>query len=647
MKRKHVVLLALLAAGQAASAQETGDTAHRQLDQVVVTATKYPVKQSQTGKVVIVVTHEELEKAAGKPLGEVLSEQTGITVTGALNDPGTNQSILIRGAGSGRALILVDGIPVTDPTQTDNSFDINLIPVTMIERIEISKGAQSTLYGSDAIAGVINIITIKSDIKKPISAKASFSGGNYGTYNGNAQVYGKLAQKLTYNIRYNRDHSDGFSAAHDSSRTTGHTPFDRDGYRGDLIAGNLAWNPVEPLTVKSFLQYSHYTVDLDAGPFEDARDYTSANKSLMAGGGFTYKLSNTTINGNYLYSTSDHRLQEDSVFGQNYYNDHYFGKSQFAEVYASTKLGYGLTLLTGGDFRFNSMNESGISGTYPVSFKDTSISQNSLYSSLLYTGNMGLSVELGGRLNTDSRFGSNYTYTFNPAWLIDKNWKLYGSIASAFKAPTLYQLYSAYGDPALQPERSTTYEGGLQYNDDKLNLRATWFHRNIRDGIDFNYFTYLYYNFDNEKGDGIEFEGKYKFNEYVSLSANYTWLHMKERTQSHVSYEDTAYNYALRVPVHTINFTLGLHPLANFYVGITGHYESKRYDVGGFDANFNALPDAVLDPFFIVNLYGEYKLTRRLKVFVDGRNITDKKFFTLYGYNSIPAMWSGGATIEF
>jgi len=640
----------LLAASQwsSAQAQEAGDTSRRQLDQVVVTATKYPVKQSQTGKVVIVVTHDELEKAAGKPLGEVLSEQAGITVSGALNDPGTNQSIFIRGAGSGRALVLIDGIPVNDPTQTDNSFDINLIPVSMIERIEISKGAQSTLYGSDAIAGVVNIITIKSDIQKPFNGKASFSGGTYGTYNGNAQVYGRLDKKLTYTIRYNRDHSDGFPAAYDSAKTTTPAvPYSHKGYTGDLVAGNLAWNPVQPLTIKGFLQYSHYNLGIDAGPFQAAQDYTSASKSLMAGGGFTYKLPNTTINGNYLYSTSDRTLLEDSVFGQTYLYDHYFGKSQFAEIYASTRLGYGLTLLTGGDYRFNSMNESGLSGTYPLNFKDTSVSQNSLYSSLLYTGDMGLSVELGGRLNTDSRFGSNYTYTFNPAWLIDNNWKIYGSIASAFKAPTLYQLYSAYGDPTLQPEKSTSYEGGLQYNDNRWNLRATYFHRNVKDGIDFNYFTYLYYNYDNEKGDGIEWEGKYQFNDYVSLSANYTWLHMREKTQSHLDYDDTAYSYALRVPEHTINFTLGLRPHPNFYVGITGHYESKRYDIGGFDANYNPLPDAVLNPFFILNLYAEYKVCRRLKFFVDGRNITDKKFFTIYGYNSIPAMWNGGATIEF
>ena len=210
-------------------------TTGKQLDEVVVTATKYPVKQSQTGKVVIVIPHEEIEKSIGKPLGELLGEQAGITVAGALNDPGTNQSVFIRGAGSGRALVLIDGMPVNDPTALDNSFDINLIPVTMIERIEISKGAQSTLYGSDAIAGVINIITIKPDIKTPFNLrKASLSGGNYGTYNGNAQVYGKLADQLTYNIRYNHDHTSGFPTAHDSPNRPSRCPLQTTAIAGTM-----------------------------------------------------------------------------------------------------------------------------------------------------------------------------------------------------------------------------------------------------------------------------------------------------------------------------------------------------------------------------------------------------------------------------
>jgi vitamin B12 transporter len=646
MISKHWAFLLLSVTGSV-SAFAQNDSTVQQLDEVVVTATKYPVKQSQTGKVVIVIPHEDIEKSIGKPLGELLSEQAGITVNGALNDPGTNQSIFIRGAGSGRALVLVDGIPVNDPSETDNSFDITLIPVTMIERIEISKGAQSTLYGSDAIAGVINIITIKPDIKTPFNGKASLSGGNYGTYNGNAQFYGKLADQLTYNVRYNHDHTDGFPTAHDSSHTPSKVPFVNDGFHGDQLAGNLAWNPVSALTIKGFLQYSNYTNELDAGAFTPAVDYTGANKSLLAGGGFTYKLPATTITANYLYSTSDRHLQEDSIYGQSYFTDQYFGKSQFVEVYARTNLGFGLTLLNGADYRFSSMNENGNAGGYPLAFKDTSVSQTSMYSSLLYSGHCGLSVELGGRLNTDSRYGSNYTYTFNPAWLIGRNWKLYGSIASAFKAPTLYQLYSPFGDPGLLPEKSSSYEAGIQFSNTAINTRATWFHRKTRDGIDYNYFTNLYYNYDEEKGNGIEWEGTLKIARIWSLTANYTWLKMQERTQSHVSYKDTSYDYALRVPGHTVNLTLGVRPAGGLFISLGGHYESKRFDIGGYDVNFNPLPDVSLDPFFILNSYAEYRPIRRLKLFAEGRNILNRKFFTIYGYNSIPVMFTAGVSVEF
>jgi vitamin B12 transporter len=639
MISKHWAFLLLSVTGSvSAFSQSTKDSTGKQLDQVIVTATKYPVKQSQTGKVVIVITHEEIEKSVGKPLGELLGEQAGIIVSGSLNNPGTNQSVFIRGAGSGRALLLIDGIPVSDPTATDNSFDINLIPVTMIERIEISKGAQSTLYGSDAIAGVINIITIKSDVKTPFNAKVSGSGGNYGVYNANAQVFGKVADQLTYNVRYNHDHSSGFPTATDTFKTApSPVPFLNDGFKSDLVAGNLGWNATSALAVKGFFQYSQYSTDIDYGAFTPAVDYTSKTKSLLAGGGFTYKLANTTITGNYRYGTSQLQLLEDSVYGQSYYTDHYVGTSQYLEMFASTNLGYGFTLLNGADYRYAAMHEASNYGD----FSDTSVSQTSMYSSLLYSGKSGLSAELGGRLNTDSRYGSNYTYTFNPAWLIDPNWKIYGSIATAFKAPTLYQLYSPYGDPSLLPETSKSYEGGIQFNNNLLNTRATYFHRNTKNGIDYNFFTNLYYNYDEEWGNGIEWEGSIKFAKIWSLSANYTWTKMKQQTQTHESYDDTTYDYALRVPEHTVNVTLGVRPVSGLYVSLTSHYESKRYDIGGYDA-----PDVVLKPFAILNGYAEYKVVTHLKIFVEARNIFDKKFVTVYGFNSIPAMFTAGATVE-
>src|SRR5688572_16884605 len=152
------------------------------LEELVLTPGKFEQKQSRTGKVVTVISKEELEKSAGKTVAQVLNEQAGISIAGANNAPGSVQTVFMRGASTGRTLILIDGIPVSDPSMIYNEYDLNLISVHDIERIEICRGAQSTLYGSDAVAGAINIITIKKDISKPFNVKATSSFGNKNTF---------------------------------------------------------------------------------------------------------------------------------------------------------------------------------------------------------------------------------------------------------------------------------------------------------------------------------------------------------------------------------------------------------------------------------------------------------------------------------
>jgi vitamin B12 transporter len=176
MTKKLLALSALLAA---MNAQAQDSTAKRELDEVVVTATKYPVKLSETGKVVTVIGREQMERSSGKSLAQVLTEQTGIIVNGANSNPGKDKSIFLRGASNDYTLILLDGIPVNDPSGAGGAFDLRLFPVEQIDHIEILKGSQSTLYGSDAVAGVINIIT-----KKKGSKAIGFNGGaTYGSFN--------------------------------------------------------------------------------------------------------------------------------------------------------------------------------------------------------------------------------------------------------------------------------------------------------------------------------------------------------------------------------------------------------------------------------------------------------------------------------
>jgi vitamin B12 transporter len=610
------------------------------LDQVEVTSNKYPVKQSQSGKVIIVIDRATIDKSAGKTLSELLNEQAGVIVSGSLNNLGTNQSIYMQGAGDGRTLITIDGVPVMDPTAINNFFDINLISLDNVERIEICKGSQSTLYGSDAIAGVINIITVKPGITTPLNVKATVARGNYGTDKADLQVYGKIARQLVYNVRYAELNSTGFSAAYDSS---GHGNFDNDGDHQSSITSNLAWEASKTLTIKGFAQYNYYNTDVDAGAFKDAKDETNANNNFLGGFGFTYKKGATTLNGNYRYNTTSRLNIEDSVLGQNYHNYFYKGRTQYAELFGNTNLGRGFTWLYGGDYSFDLMGSNNFDQGYaPTIIDDTSYSQVSLYTSMFYTKD-NFNVELGGRFNDHSKYGNHETYTFNPSYNLCNNWKVYASVSSGYKAPSLYQLYAPYGsgNPKLQPETSVNYEAGVQYTNKIFTSRVNYFNRQIQNGLDFDYVNFVYYNFTRENAQGIEWENTLKISKVFSVTANYTWTKEKVTMQSRVTTNDTTYDYALRQPEHTVNASLNIQPVQKLLISVSAHYESKRYDVGGYQ-----VPDVVLNDFCILNAYAQYEYSKSVKFFVDTKNITNEKFFTLYGYNSIPFMFSGGVTVN-
>lgn len=620
----------------------------KQLDEVVITATKFPLKQSLTGKVVTVITKEELERNNGRTVGQVLNQQAGITINGAYGSPGTNQTIFTRGASSGRTLILIDGIPVNDPSLIYNEFDINLLSINDIQRIEVCRGAQSTLYGSDAIAGVINIITTNKDVNKPLNISSILVGGNEGTFKGHVQLYGKK-EKLSYSLRYSKLLTDGFSSARD---TSGKGNFDKDGYNGNIANAHVQFQASDQLLIKGFFQYNQYKNDIDASAFNDDKDFAINNKNLITGAGFQYKHDFLQITGNYQYSDITRTYIDDSAsiggFSKYSKND-YYGKAQFLELYASTKLGSGFTLLQGGDYRFASMNNQYLSissfGPFKSSFKDTVMSQGSAYASLSYNGaGTKFNVELGGRLNVHSRYGSNSTYTFNPSFSFSKTWRLFGSIASGFKAPSLYQLYDgSAGNRSLNPEKSLNYEIGIQQSGKLLSNRVVFFYRDIKNGIDYNNITFKYFNFLKQIARGIEWESSVKPASWVAITVNYTFLSLTENTQNRrLLNKDTSYNYALRRPAHNLNADVQFQISTAFSAGVNFKFVSDRHDVGGYKAN-----DVLLDSYAILGAHANYQINEHINVFTDFQNLTDKKFTDARGYNSIPFLFTAGLSLKW
>jgi len=636
---KKLMLLSLLFSAKMVSAQQDTTT----LDEVVVTANKMAQKQSTTGKVVTVITKADLEKMGNKNLATLLQEQVGVTVNGASNNAGSVQTIFTRGASGGRTLVLLDGIPVNDPSFINNDLDLNLFATNSIERIEICRGAQSTLYGSDAIAGVINIITTSKDISKPLQINASTILGSFGTVKNNLQVAGKK-NKWTYSARLAQTNSKGFSAAID---TTGKNNFDADAYNGTALHGQLNYAATEHLSFKAFSMYNKYKAGVDAGIFRDDRDFTITNSSLLVGTGFVYKKNNWQITGTYQHNTLDrHFFNDSSHKTSNWFekND-YAAASDYAEIFTSVKLSDRLTALLGVDYRKGSysQNYASISGWGPYNFKDPTrfAEQSAVYGSLLYTSlNKKLTLELGSRGNKHSVYGNNQTFTLNPSFALSANTRMFASVSTGFKAPSLYQISI---NDKLDPEKATSYEAGLSYQNKTLQTRLVYFNRQTANGIDYNYINFQYFNYVKQAVNGLEFEFRKSITNQLSAFANYTYLQGKETTQNRITNKDTiTYNYLLRRPAHQLNMGVSAQVNTKLRLEVTGRYASKRRDVGGYGA-----PDVELKSYVTLAANAGYQLNKHWRFTADIQNFTNTKYYEVYGFTTMPFNASIGAVFSW
>jgi len=336
----------------------------------------------------------------------------------------------------------------------------------------------------------------------------------------------------------------------------------------------------------------------------------------------------------------------------------YNARSQYAEVFGNLKLKHGFSVLVGTDYRWGMMDNdyksvSGF-GPYNSKFNDTVMHQTSAYASVYYT-NKQFNIEVGGRYNDHSKYGKNSTFTINPSFTIDEHSRFFASIATGFKTPSLYQLYGGVyynasgtavipgpGNPDLNPEKTFNYELGFQQQFNAVSHRIVAFYREIRNGIDYDNQKFKYFNYIKQKVNGLEYELTVKPTKALSVTANYTFISISEVTQSRFSQKDTTYDYALRRPKHIVNFNIGYQFTQALFVSVGGKTVADRFDVGGYKKN-----DVLMDKYFIMNAYAEYVFNKYIKLFANAQNLTDKKFYEIRGYNSIPFTANVGATFNW
>jgi len=655
--RKIFAVTAMIICSQLNAQQDTST-----LENVTLTANKYSTKTTETGKVVITITRQEIEKAGSRDLSQIITELGGVFVNGYTSNGGKEKNIYLRGAKPEHSLITIDGVPVYDASGIGSNFDIRNIPIDIVDRIEILKGSQSTLYGSDAVAGVINIITKKGG-DKPFGVSGTAHYGSFHTYRANIGINGK-SKAVDYNVGYTFFRTDGFSEAQqhpDSSKT-----YEPDPYKQNSFQANLGIQATNKVRMQPFLRWSRNEGSLDNDAYLDDHDFNNVNKNLQLGLRNTVTLGKGQLNALYQLVNTSRNYFDDSAFHNPFA---YFKFSQtafkarehFAEVFFVYPFN-NLRLTAGADFRashydYNATQVTAPSPWFPSTTFKTSLSGDSvkqnqagLYATLNYLSGH-FNIEGGGRFNNHSEYGSNFAFNINPSYLIKNQLKLFANISSGYKTPSLFQLFSQYGNRELEPETSLNLEGGVQYitKEGKGSLRATYFKRKVEDVIAFFFnsttFRSYYINQDEQNDHGFEVDGKLNINDKIQLKAFYSYVDGEITTKQNG--KDTTYFNLLRRPKNTFNFSIGSQLTKNFYLSAQLNAVGKREDVYFHPSTFQR-NDLTLKPYTLLNVYAEYGFyNNRLKLFADLRNITDEKYVDIYGYNTARFNAYGGIRFRF
>ncbi len=629
MKRKNLYVsvslgLSQLALPNNAPAQEKPV---RSLDEVVVTASRSLKKQSEIGKVVRIITAETLSKSQGRTLPELLNNVAGLTIGGSGNNPGDIKAVYLRGAASGNTLILIDGIAVNDASGISGEYNISAIPVDQIERIEILKGGNSTLYGSDAVAGVINIITKKGsgELKENILATA-------GSYNSYKEVLGLNGQLKKTSIALNASNFDSENYS-TSAPKQGETDFDKDGFKQQSVSLNIGQQVTDKFLLRANFQANANKADLDAGAFRDSKNYTYDKKSFLGGFGAQLNLNKGALNFNFSQNNVKNLFDDAGSITNN------IGRVTQLEAglnYAVTPF---LDISSGGNYRYSETEQ-----TNPFSPKiNANNNIKSIYTSLFLKSNGGFRSEIGGRYNNHSIYGNNFTYTINPSYVFAERYKVFVNVSSAFRAPSLYQLLSEYGNQSLKPETSITYETGFDFDIlDNLNLNFACFKRDITDVIDFGKVSpgkYGYINQNKQKDRGFEVELGLKPISRINIKTFYAYVDGEITTPVNTSFN------LFRRPKNSFGANAGVELNKaisfNFIYKFTDNRKDRYYD-----STVSKTVEANLASYNMLDVYFQYKPLGNLTLFTDVKNVLDEKYVEFAGYNTRGLNFNAGLKLE-
>ena len=615
----------------------------KQLDEVVISDSKFALPKEKSGKVIVKINAEELAKKHGQSIASILSTVVGVEINGNQSSAGKNLGTYIRGGRNRQTLIIIDGIPVTDASGVNLEYDLRLISAEQVESIEVMKGAASTLYGSGAAAGVINI-TLKKASKKEVTGNVYSSLGTQTTadntnyrpqdFNQGFGLNGTIG-KINYLATLNSVETKGISEAKGVN-------FEDDSFSKISTLLKVGFTPSKKLSFDFFTNYDRIKNNYDG--FYD--NFTSADTPINGATseqfrfGFSpkYKYNKGEFVLNSGFTSTERKYTSFNSWMNSIDNSLYASKSVSADAFNKYTFSNQFFLILGSQFQFNEMEAISES----ITKQNAKFNSIDTYFTAVYNSDFGLNVNAGARYNLHNIYKNYAVYNFNPSYsLSNLPLKIVASYSTAYITPSLYQLYSPYGNLALTPEKNSTVESGFEVVllNKKVTLNTVGFYREENNSIGFYTDPVTYAsNYVNVYGTynakGIETMLSVLALEKLKFNANYTFTQVEEPLQR-------------LIPKHKVNGSLDYEFSEKASFNLAYQYIDKRNDAF-FDGGTYLTTPVILDAYQLVNAIGNFKIIKnRLNVFASVNNIFNADFTEAIGYSTRGRNFKIGLNLMF
>ena len=641
MKHLYSFLLIFFLTGFFISAQQS-DSVKTTLSEIVVTANKTETPYYALGSSVSIITSEDISRQNLRTVVDLLRGMPGLTIT-QQGGPGKLAYVYTRGSNSNHTLVIIDGVKMNDASSPNNAFDFSTLNTNDVERIEIVRGPQSTLYGSEAIAGVINIIT-KRGTDKP-QYNFSGEGGSNNYYRGNLSAQGKSGI-LSYAITATQNGSDGISA---SDARFGNKEKDR--YTNNSIYSRLGFDLSSTAKLDLLYKFTKMETALDQ------------NEKLGDDPNFNFNIEEQLVKSGLNLSFFEGKWQQqfsaslvkrfsrsldlvDQVHPK--LSSDGFNKADRVKFDLQNNLHFiENNLITFGiETEVEKTNSSYVStsdwGPFESIFPEQSIRTTGIYLQDQINITNSLFASVGLRYDNNQKFGSVSTYRIASAYYFNTTGtKLKMSFGTGFKAPSLFYLFDpAFGNPDLQPEKSIGWDAGFEqyFNEGKFSIAFTYFDLKLENMFGFDA-MFRTVNIAQASSQGFEVVASvFDLNNFTA-NANYTFTKTKDEYELSADYGKAL----LRRPKHQASFNINYKFKTDINLNMRFLYAGERED-----KDFSTFPAerVVISDYTLVNLSVSYKLLSYLELTGKIENLFDKQYEEVLNYGTLGRSFYAGLNIN-